>query len=287
MSAVIPTISKLSSGIIRILGGNPGKMTLQGTNTYLIGTGKKRILIDAGEKGFNSYIKNLISVLNSEEIELELIILTHWHSDHIGGVSDILDKVSKDVSVVKFKCDECPDEVLPNGSNIKYVTNESEFKTEGATLRIFHTPGHTTDHIVLMLKEQNALFSGDCILGEGTAVFEDLHDYMNSLQLILELKPSIIYPGHGPEILDPIPKIQFYIDHRNQREQQILDILAENPDTLFSEMDLVKRIYTDTPESLLSAAVYNVSHHLSKLEKESKIQKVNDLWKLRNPGAKI
>lgn len=77
--------------------------------------------------------------------------------------------------------------------------------------RIIHTPGHTTDHVVVALEQDGILFSGDTILGEGTAVFEDLLSYMNSLQIIQNLKPTVIYPGHGPVITVSVSKLlNFY-----------------------------------------------------------------------------
>ncbi len=84
--------------------------------------------------------------------------------------------------------------------------------------------------------------TGDCILGETTAEFEDLFDYMNSLKRILDIKPNVIYPGHGPIVKNGVEKIQQYIDHRNKRNNQILQALKISEKPLTSE-DLVKIIY--------------------------------------------
>lgn len=108
--------------------------------------------------------------------------------------------------------------------------------------RAIYTPGHTKDHLSIYLKEENALFTGDCILGETTAEFEDLYDYMNSLQKILDIKPDVIYPGHGPVVKDGVNRIKSYIEHRNKRNEQIIENL-KNSETPLSIDDLVKRIY--------------------------------------------
>ncbi|XP_030374518.1 beta-lactamase-like protein 2 homolog isoform X2 [Scaptodrosophila lebanonensis] len=272
--ALIPPVTRLTSSIIRILGCNPSPMTLQGTNTYLLGTGKKRILIDTGDENVPQYIEHLKGVLKQEQAAISTIILTHWHHDHVGGVKDIVSqKLSEeDCKVYKFPrtdaSDVCPE--IPDSIKVQKLADNQEFAVDGAKVRVLHTPGHTTDHAVLTT-DDGTLFSGDCILGEGTAVFEDLYYYMQSLHKILDIKPQRIYPGHGNVIDEPVGKIQYYINHRNQREQQVFNFFVERKNANWQALDVVREVYKETPEELWPAAAYNVGHHLSKLEKEGKL----------------
>ncbi|EFX80676.1 hypothetical protein DAPPUDRAFT_303870 [Daphnia pulex] len=268
---ILPRISQLSPRVIHILGCNPGPFTLQGTNTYLIGTGKRRILLDTGDGQVPEYFDLLQSVLKEQQATLDHILVSHWHPDHVGGVDKIQQSINKDCKVSKFHIEDRPTE-------FEKLTDGQEVSVEGANLKVYHTPGHSTDHIILHLKEENSLFSGDCILGEGTAVFEDLYDYMNSLKTILGLNPSKIYPGHGPAIEDPIQRIEYYIHHRNERERQILEYLSSNHGNKMSAMDIVKGIYENLDSSLYLAAERNVELHLKKLEKEGKVKKLAILW---------
>ena len=99
-----------------------------------------------------------------------------------------------------------------------------------------------------------------------------------SLDKILELQPSVIYPGHGPVILDPVPKIKYYIEHRMARERQILDCVQSHGSAGAASMDIVRTVYKDTPEKLWKAAQVNVEHHLQKLVEDRKVQRTENVW---------
>lgn len=120
-----------------------------GTNTYLLGTGPERLLIDTGE-GKPIWPENLASVLSSEKATIRDTILTHWHHDHVDGVTDLL-KLCPESKVYKNE----PDKGMLN------CEDGQRFEVEGATLRAFKCPGHTTDHVALVLEEEGAMFTGD------------------------------------------------------------------------------------------------------------------------------
>jgi len=205
---------------------------------------------------------------------LNHIIVSHWHLDHVGGVPDILKEIKSDCIVSKLPRPDGVEKPLLPDIKYNYLRDGDIVTADGATVRVIATPGHTGDHLILYLEEEKSVFSGDCILGEGTAVFEDLYDYMISLDKILKLEPEKIFPGHGPVIDNPKSKIIEYVQHRLKREQQIIDELEKIGSTGLTAEELVHLIYVDTPKILYSAAGLNVSHHLTKLVKEKVVGKV-------------
>ncbi|CAK5015405.1 unnamed protein product [Meloidogyne enterolobii] len=254
-------VSQLSPLVLRILGQNPGAFTLQGTNTYLVGKGAKKILIDAGEPNVSQYLNNLIDSLSKSSSTLEAIVVTHWHADHTGGIGQILRYLKKDIPIYKLRRTDGQPE--SNEFNFTFVEDGHELQVEGTTLRFLSTPGHTSDHTALC---------GDCVLGEGSAIFENLDDYMKSLRKLLDLAPKRIYPGHGPVVEDPKQKILEYIENRNRREQEILNVISN--DGPATTMQITNSIYTNILPSRRLGALLNVRHHLVKLLAEGKIEDV-------------
>ncbi len=262
----LPEIERVSPACIRILGGNPGKFALQGTNTYLLGTGPSRLLIDTGE-GKPSWIAALKRTLEEEKATLASALITHWHGDHQGGIEHLLEaypgtKIYKN---------------MPESGQLD-IEDGHTFTVEGATLTAVHTPGHTTDHMVLVFREEDALFTGDNVLGQGTAVFEDLKTYLASLEKMRHLFQGRAYPGHGPVLPDGPAKIAEYIRHRKQREDQVVQTLrtkrtaaSDTTASAWGVMELVKVIYREVPEELHIPASGGIMQILRKLEHEGKV----------------
>lgn len=203
--------------------------------------------------------------------------------------------------------DQPPDEHLqsvmnsiPQGSFQNPSSNHASFKEsrfhplsngqilsgEGVTLRVIHTPGHTSDSICLYLPEEGAVFTADSVLGHGTAVFEDLAIYLASLQSLLdydcgEQGLKLLYPGHGPAIEGDAARgtIQMYIGHRLEREQQLIEILKKK-DGSWTVDDILAAVY---PEHVRMMAKRGVILHLKKLEldgRASRIQGDSEEWRL-------
>ncbi|KAB5566227.1 metallo-beta-lactamase superfamily protein [Coniochaeta sp. 2T2.1] len=255
-------VEKLSDRVTRIMGGNPGSMQLQGTNTYLVGTGKSRILIDTGE-GKPIWAKNITTVLQQSGIELAYILLTHWHGDHTGGVPDL---ISYDPALADRVYKHTPD---PGQQSI---LDGQVFQVEGATVRAVHTPGHAVDHVCLVLEEENALFTGDNVLGHGFSVEEDLSAYVRSLHKMRDQGCTLGYPAHGVRIDDLPARMDLYIKHKEAREEQIVQVLPRRKTGAkqgITVRELVRELYGDLPPDLVANAIDPcVSQVLWKLAEE-------------------
>ncbi|KAH7253456.1 beta-lactamase-like protein [Fusarium redolens] len=278
----LPAVERLSPTVIRILGGNPGKFTLQGTNTYLLGTGRSRLLIDTGE-GRNAWISSIRDTLQQENATIDTALITHWHHDHTGGIKDLL-SISPQTRIFKHTPEEGQHE----------IKHGQRFQVDGATLTAAYTPGHTKDHMVFVLEEEDAMFTADNVLGHGTAVFEELVTYLRSLEEMKPLFKGRAYPGHGPVLENGPAKIAEYITHRKQREDQVIQTLKTGPGEVetqesalwsaWTATDLVEVIYKDVPQNLHPAARGGVLQILGKLESEGRIAHDGDQWKMLADG---
>lgn len=212
---------------IRVIPGqNPGLRTGRGTNTYLLGA-ERLILIDIGA-GMAAYDPLLREAVEDSKGRVSLILVTHGHRDHVGGVGGVK-RMYPDATARKFPGNEPPSSFSP-------IADGELIRRDGITLQAIHTPGHAADHLCFYWMEGRALFSGDLVLGQGTAVIPrnggSLTDYMESLERLRSLDLRRIYPGHGPVILDPSAKITEDIEHRRMRERQLLEALGAGAKTI-------------------------------------------------------
>jgi glyoxylase-like metal-dependent hydrolase (beta-lactamase superfamily II) len=224
----------------RLTASNPGPMTLEGTNTYLVGR-DPAVVIDPGP----DQTEHVDAVRRAAEARggIGAVLLTHSHSDHSGGLEllGVDPGDPKDAETV-------------------------------AGLTAIATPGHSADHLCFLLG--GACFTGDLILGEGSTIVGpremggSLADYMRSLERLRALDLELLFPGHGPEVRDPPAKIDEYIEHRMMRERRLVAALERG---VRSRAALLAEVWDDVPEELRGAAAVAMQAHLEKLEDEGRL----------------
>ena len=220
-------------GVVRVRAHNPSALTLDGTNSYVVG----RWVVDPGPADPN----HIEAVRRAAGGGVEGIVLTHGHADHSEG-AELLD------APVTLPGDG--DEVGP--------------------FKALATPGHSPDGVCLLL--DGACFTGDTVLGEGSVFIApgegSLGAYLHSLRRLRELELEVLCPGHGPYVWEPREKLDEYIEHRLDRERRLVAALKAG---LRERDELLDEVWSDVPRELRPAAALTLEAHLEKLRDEGRL----------------
>lgn len=240
-----------------VLAKNPGIMTLDGTNTWILREpgSLQSVVVDPGPLDE----KHLQSVLAAAGT-VGLILVTHHHFDHTEGVSRFAELTGAPARAT--------DPQFCVGAEV--LTDGEQIVVDGLMIDVLATPGHTADSTCFRLREERTLLSGDTILGRGTTVVAypdgELGSYLDSLALIGELVEEglvdRILPGHGPVIDDPGAVVNGYLDHRATRLDQVLQAVEQGAET---PREVVELVYQDVDEALWPAAELSVAAQLDYL----------------------
>jgi glyoxylase-like metal-dependent hydrolase (beta-lactamase superfamily II) len=222
-------------------------MTLEGTNTWLLAEpGSRRCLVVDPGPDDTVHVSSVLQDARDRLLEVSGILLTHGHPDHSGGARTLAAATGAGIRALDPR-HRLGDEGLVDGDVVQL---------DGLELRVLATPGHSGDHVCFVLPAENAVLTGDHVLGRGTSVVAHpdgrMRDYLDSLHRLAEVGATRLLPGHGPVVEDAATVIDYYISHRAERERQVVTRMTGlGPAT---PREIVKAVYTDVDESLHGAA---------------------------------
>lgn len=253
----------------RITAGNPGMFTGPGTNTYLIGD-EEVTVIDPGP-ALHEHIEAIIQA----SANIKQILLTHTHPDHSPGTRLLQDNIGVPVFALITESSKdqditfTPERILIDG---EIIANEYY------SIEVIHTPGHASNHLCYLLKDEKLLFTGDHIMDGSTVVIASpdgsMQDYIDSLAKLKEYDLNKIAPGHGELIEEPYAVVDWIIKHRFERESKVIDVLKQHNSGDLNT--LVKDIYSDVDAMLHPVAKWSLESHLVKLMDEGVVTRKND-----------
>lgn len=267
-------VTEINPLVRRVIAINPGPFTFTGTGVYIVGRGTVAV-IDPGPDT-SEHFEALKKALEGETVSH--VIVTHHHMDHSPLAHPLAEWAGCKVYGKPAPRHEESAVQMDAGSDHGFkphveLNDGDVLEGPGWTLETIETPGHTSNHLCFALKEENALFSGDHIMGWSTTVISppdgDMCDYFESLDKVRARGFDTLIPTHGPPITDDVDGfIGAYITHRRAREASILERLKAGDTTI---PDMVKIIYADVDSRLHPAACHSVLGHMIHLVKDGHV----------------
>jgi glyoxylase-like metal-dependent hydrolase (beta-lactamase superfamily II) len=269
---------QVSPLVRRVIANNPSKYTYFGTGTYIVG-GSEAAVIDPGPD-LDEHRAALQAAL--AHVHVRAILVTHCHSDHsplaqwlatetgaptiafgphvlAHDDSDIDPNIEEGVTL-----EEAID--IAFDPDVRVADGDVAAAGDGWTIRGVFTPGHTANHMCYALEEERSLFTGDHVMGWSTTVVSppdgDMRAYIDSLRKVMGRHDASLWPTHGAPITEPQPFLHAFLEHRLEREAQVLAAVRSGTATIEA---IVKVLYADVREELHKAAGRSVLAHLVKL----------------------
>lgn len=268
-------VVELSPLVRRITAGNGSVFTGPGTNTYLVGK-EEVTVIDPGPA-----MQEHIDVITAAAPNIKQILVTHTHPDHSPGVRLLKEKLDVPAYGMLTNSSKNQDQTF----NPERILDDGEvFQEEEFTIEVVHTPGHASNHLCFILKEEKLIFTGDHIMNGSTVVIGppdgNMKQYIQSLEKLKDYDIEKIAPGHGELLENPHEVADWIINHRLEREKKVFHALQEA--TKGTPDSLVEKVYDDVDSSLFPIAKASLLAHLIKLEEDQLIYSSGEEYFIEN-----